>query len=115
MDHVQRYATLVVHQLHALERTPCCNVCCASCGVLEELATTAELLPLIEHAPGGLAEPWLVDGGVTLEWMRTRWSCQSSPACQRADDGPGPLCSCELGVMLSGWVCDAHPAGPSSE
>lgn len=112
MDHVARYATLVVHQLNVLQNQPCCQRCCAPCGVLEELAVTGELNILIQHAPNGLADSWLAGDGVTLEWLRSRWSCRANPACDALDPMPSlPLCSCDLSQTLAGWKCDAHPEG----
>lgn len=71
--------TLVVHELNVLkDGDPCCELCCAPCGVLADLLDTGRLREVIAAAPPHLARD---ADGVTDEWLRSRWGCQSNPPC----------------------------------
>lgn len=79
----QALGTLVVHQLNVLSADPCCERCCAPCGVLVDLLDSGRLREVIAAAPPHIAE---MADGVTDEWLRSRWACQNNPPCTPEDE-----------------------------
>lgn len=69
---------LVVHELNMLHQEPCCERCCAPCGVLADLLDSGRLRGVLADAPAHLTQTW---DDLTDEWLRSRWSCQSNPPC----------------------------------
>lgn len=71
--------TLVVHEINILAGSPCCERCCAPCGVLADLLDTGRLRTVISAAPPYISA---MADGVTDEWLRSRWTCQANPPCE---------------------------------
>lgn len=80
----QALGTLVVHELNVLAHgDPCCERCCAPCGVLADLLDSGRLRDVIALAPPHIAAD---ADGVTEEWLRSRWGCQAEPPCASLEE-----------------------------
>jgi hypothetical protein len=93
---MRAFAVLAVHALNVLEQeaasedesraidgelptgVACCADCCAPCGELRSMLDRGTLESVIRQAPEHLTGQWLP---LDSKLLRSRWACQSRPAC----------------------------------